>query len=216
MSYLHDEIDEDTAPHSAYQEPARELTLSTGTILGIFFGLALLCAVFFGFGYSMGSKTRSVPIVTADTSTPNSANFNGFKPAPGSPVSTSHPQTAPTTEPTTVIAATTPEPASTAYTSEPTSTPVPVAPVRTPEAPESPRATAIPDGSFVVQIAAVSHQEDADLLVTALKRKGYSVVARNEPQDKLFHIQVGPFPIKKDAEAMRQRLLGDGYNAIVK
>ena len=42
------------------------------------------------------------------------------------------------------------------------------------------------------------------------------VVARTEPQDKLFHIQVGPFASRKDAEAMRQRLLADGYNAIVK
>lgn len=68
----------------------------------------------------------------------------------------------------------------------------------------------------MVQVAAVSHQEDADLLVAALKRKGYTVAARSEPQDKLIHIQVGPFPSKKDAEAMRQRLLGDGYNAILK
>ena len=70
--------------------------------------------------------------------------------------------------------------------------------------------------TFTVQVAAVSHQEDADLLVAALKRKNYSVVARTEAQDKLYHIQIGPFATKKDAEAMRQRLLGDGYNAIVK
>ena len=70
--------------------------------------------------------------------------------------------------------------------------------------------------TFIVQIAAVSHQEDADLLIAALKRKGYSVAARTEPQDKLVHIQVGPFASKKDAEAMRQRLLADGYNAILK
>ena len=30
----------------------REISLGTTTILGIFFALALLCAVFFGFGYS--------------------------------------------------------------------------------------------------------------------------------------------------------------------
>ena len=36
------------------------------------------------------------------------------------------------------------------------------------------------------------------------------------PQDKLLHVQVGPFTNRKDAEAMRQRLLNDGYNAIVK
>jgi cell division septation protein DedD len=70
--------------------------------------------------------------------------------------------------------------------------------------------------SAVVQVAAVSHQEDADVLMTALKKRGYTVTIRQEPQDKLLHVQVGPFANKKDAEAMRQRLLADGYNAIVK
>ena len=71
-------------------------------------------------------------------------------------------------------------------------------------------------GSVVVQVAAVSHQEDADVLMSALKKHGYNVAIRLEPQDKLLHVQVGPFASKKDAEAMRQRLLADGYNAIVK
>ena len=68
----------------------------------------------------------------------------------------------------------------------------------------------------MVQVAAVSHQEDADLLVTALRTKGYAVAARQNPADQLIHIQVGPFTNRKDAEAMRQRLLNDGYNAILK
>ena len=38
----------------------------------------------------------------------------------------------------------------------------------------------------------------------------------NAAGDPLFHVQVGPFSDKKDAEAMRTRLSGDGYNAIVK
>jgi len=71
-------------------------------------------------------------------------------------------------------------------------------------------------GLAIVQVAAVSHQEDADVLMTALKKRGYTVTIRQEPQDKLLHVQVGPFANKKDAEAMRQRLLADGYNAIVK
>ena len=34
--------------------------------------------------------------------------------------------------------------------------------------------------------------------------------------DKLFHVQVGPFGDIKDAEAMKSKLLGDGYNPILK
>jgi cell division septation protein DedD len=52
--------------------------------------------------------------------------------------------------------------------------------------------------------------------VTALRKKQYPVFIANSAGDPLFHVQVGPFSEKKDAEAMRTRLSGDGYNAIVK
>jgi cell division septation protein DedD len=54
------------------------------------------------------------------------------------------------------------------------------------------------------------------MLLSALKRKGYNASVHQVPQDKLFHIQLGPFATRKDAEAMRQKLIADGYNAIVK
>ena len=74
-----------------------------------------------------------------------------------------------------------------------------------------------PGAPIVVQIAAVSHHEDADVLISALSRRGYTVAIRQEPQDKLFHVQIGPFASKKESDAMRQRLQADGYNnAIVK
>jgi cell division septation protein DedD len=78
-------------------------------------------------------------------------------------------------------------------------------------------ATAPSLGSSVVQVAAMSHQEDADVVAVDLKRRGYTVAIRHEPQDKLFHVQIGPFATKKEADAMRQHLQTDGYNnAIVK
>ena len=40
---------------------ASEITLSTASLLGIFFGLVLVCGVFFGFGYSMGRGTGRSP-----------------------------------------------------------------------------------------------------------------------------------------------------------
>jgi DedD protein len=68
----------------------------------------------------------------------------------------------------------------------------------------------------MVQVAAVVHEEDADALVAALRKHGFSAVVRTEPQDKLLHIQVGPFADRVEANAMRQRLLSVGYAAIVK
>jgi cell division septation protein DedD len=70
---------------------------------------------------------------------------------------------------------------------------------------------------YVVQVAAVSKHQDAEALVNALRKKQYPVfIASNEPLDRLFHVQVGPFSDLKDAETMKGRLAGDGYNPIVK
>jgi cell division septation protein DedD len=72
------------------------------------------------------------------------------------------------------------------------------------------------NGSFMVQVAAVSTQEIADLELAALRKFNYVVVVRHEPADQLLHIQIGPFATRKDAEAMRQNVLSHGFNAIVK
>ena len=72
------------------------------------------------------------------------------------------------------------------------------------------------NGVYSVQVAAVSKQEDADALVDALKKKSYPVYVATAGTDKLFHVQVGPFGDIKDAEAMKSKLLGDGYNPILK
>jgi cell division septation protein DedD len=74
------------------------------------------------------------------------------------------------------------------------------------------------NGSFVVQIAAVTREEDAAALAGALRKKNYSVFVVNNPavHDKFYHVQVGPFATMQDAEAMRVKLSGEGYNPIVK
>ena len=236
MSHLLDDDDDDLHGHQNH----RELTLSTGSVLGIFFGLVLLCAMFFAFGYNMGHRSSPPPVVAAsDTSdTPSTAaNFSSFKPASGQPAQpAAHSPAAnpPVSTPASVTnesdddntdsapAASTPHPS--VKTAPVVATPAPK-PVSTPEpAPPASHPTPAPPpmpatsatGAFVVQVAAVSHQEDANLLVGALQRKGYAVAARSVPQDKLIHIQVGPFNTHKDADTMRQRLLSDGYNAIIK
>jgi len=208
------------------EETQRELTLSTGAILAIFLGLVLLCAVFFGFGYNLGRKSTSTagaPVPASSDNQPaasDNSTFNNFKPSPASPTSST---LAP--PPSSVAPVSTP-PAETVRV--PTAVHTAPAPPRVtppqPAAASAPPSTAArtpataPGGAFVVQIAAIStaHKDDADLLVSALHGKGYDVAEHTEPQDKLIHIQVGPFATKADAEAMRERLIIDGYNAIVK
>ncbi len=172
----------------------------------------------------MCSKSRPAPqTAVADTPDPaSSTNFNSFKPAPGSPANSSASSgplvnTGSGPVQTAIPASashtgTTPPPDATATAEKPAPIALhPTAPATPPPALPPVSAT----GTFVVQVAAVSHQEDADLLVGALHSKGYSVSAHSGP-DNLVHIQVGPFNNRKEAESMRQQLLSDGYNAIVK
>lgn len=213
--------DEDDSPQESLQSNDREITLGPTVILGIFFALALLCAVFFGFGYSMGRKSNVTAVAVAPASAPPSPAFSGFKPAAGNPLGSAEtrpagPVQAPVANappgstpphPDEKIAETAPSPAATVEEARPLAHSAAAA-VALPPVPTG--------GTTMVQIAAVSHQEDADLLVTTLKRRGYAVSVRSEPQDKLLHVQLGPFPTHKDADAMRLRLLADGFNAIVK
>jgi cell division septation protein DedD len=76
-------------------------------------------------------------------------------------------------------------------------------------------ATPLPATAPVVQIAAVSRQEDADVLLNALRKRGYPVSARREPTDNLIHIRIGPFKTRDEANKWSQKLMNDGYNAIV-
>jgi DedD protein len=179
------------------QLPEREISLGTTTVLGIFFALALVCALFFGFGYSMGRRSTATAVATTPAET-NPAPTSTTKPSSGSPLASSPAPAATTPPPTTVTV--------------PTTTAIPPAPTEKPVA----APTAATPVLYIVQIAAVSHREDAETLIANLKLRGYEVTIRQEPQDKLHHVQIGPFTARKDADAMRQHLLSDGYNAIVK
>jgi cell division septation protein DedD len=74
-------------------------------------------------------------------------------------------------------------------------------------------ATALP--TLMVQIATLAHQEDADVLVEALRRKGYAVGTHRDMVDGMVHVRVGPFASRDVANQWRQKLLNDGYNATV-
>jgi cell division septation protein DedD len=67
----------------------------------------------------------------------------------------------------------------------------------------------------MVQVAAVSHADDASVLVNALRKRGYSANAQREPPDGLIHVRIGPFATHDEANRMCTRLLNDGYNAMV-
>lgn len=202
----------------------REISLGTGTVLAIFFALALVCSLFFGLGYSMGKK--SVPLSPVASAAPAVAASEDLgKPSPGTPSTSRKPPFASASRPDLQVVQPMEQTSTSPGTVPATSSAKPVTPKSTraersaaqpaPIETSPPPAAGSGPQSFV-QVAAVSRKEDADLLLAALKHRGYTGLVRQQPPDKLLHIQLGPFPSKKDAELMRQRLIVDGYNPILK
>lgn len=194
-----------------------EITLGTGKLLGLFFGLVVLCAVFFVTGYSLGKSAASSNAPLTDTTAAAPAAASGaIKPAATQGMVPTKPDCANTPEGCQPPA---PEVVS-ANQVENTPPPQSVAPVALPElkitTPEVTRPAPLNGNAYVVQVAAVSKQQDAEALVTALRKKQYQVFVANQATDPLFHIQIGPFSDAKEAEAVRNRLVSDGYNPIVK
>jgi cell division septation protein DedD len=195
-----------------------EITLSTGKLLGIFFALAIVCGVFFTMGYLLG-KSTSAGGRTEIVATVPSGSTTG-KPNAGNKTPETTTQTCPPGSPNCGSSASSPPDTSSAgKTADQQTATQPSGSKAADQSTAQPAGTDVKNGansSFMVQVAAVSKQEDAEILVTALRKKQYPVFIANSTGDPLFHVQVGPFSEKKDAEAMRTRLSGDGYNAIVK
>lgn len=194
-----------------------EITLSTGKLLGIFFALAIICGVFFTMGYLLGKSNSAGGRTEIVATVPSSS---AGKPYAGNKTPEAVTQTCPPGSPNCAAASSTTDSSSAAKPSDQPASAQP--PSSSKASDQSTTPSAGTDGktgtaaSFMVQVAAVSKQEDAEILVTALRKKQYPVFIANAAGDPLFHVQVGPFSDRKDAEAMRTRLSGDGYNAIVK
>ncbi len=250
IRYEHYDSDERDEDHAEVDSQDREISLGTATVLGIFLALALVCALFFGFGYSMGR--RSVPSALANVNTGISAPLPENKLTPGSLAPSRPSYTAPNETATAVMDTTDDASGTKAPSGQRTKPGAATAAIPEDAAAGSPQAVqhqsitravaqatdqkplprqnsaadaasaAMPPisagGTSYVQVAAISvtHKEDAEMLKGSLQRRGYAVAIHQGTQDQLLHVQIGPLASKKDAEAMKARLLSDGYNAIVK
>ena len=202
-----------------------ELTLGPAMLLAIACGLLLLCGLCFGVGYTAGRRNGSRLAASKEAASGQTleaqAAASGHKPtATGAPpVAQAAPAPpAPGESPASSTPATGESPAATQ--AAPANGVRPAMGSETTAAQSSAGPTqvqpALPPGSGVmVQVAAVSRVDDANVLMGALRKRGYAVTVRREPDDSLIHVQIGPFASRADANAMSQRLLGDGYNAVV-
>ena len=224
-----------------------EITLGMGKLLGLFFLLAAICGVFFSIGYSLGKNTgreqalNDQPAAAATEPSAIASGSSQNKPsavvavkaeAEPAPPATSNQQSNLTfykavqqTEaqlPPKETPSTAPAKATAAPESAPVTTAKNVAPPSAAAASPAPQVTrpapVTGPGTIVVQIAAISREDDAVALAGALRKKNYNVFVVSNPitNDKLYHVQVGPFTSIQDAEAMRVKLTGEGYSPIVK
>ncbi len=211
------------------QQQDTEITLDTGRMLAIFFAFVLVCAFFFAIGFSLGRRTASAVALNSSsgmTGTPStivrpSPSKNAATPAPSSSTDFSFYKAVGAksadsglTAPDSTTQNSTNQSSKTQPAASPAAAPATDPPVNSaPDAASAAPATA----GYYVQVAAVTRQEDADALVEALKKKQYPAFdANNASVDKFYRVQVGPYADIKDAEAMRARLISDGYNPIVK
>ncbi|MCI0403225.1 MAG: SPOR domain-containing protein [Acidobacteria bacterium] len=189
------------------QEPEvpESIETSTGTskVLGMFFGMVVVCAVFFAFGFTLGRNATASEVKAAPpeiASQPANA-ASAEKPSPIGVADTTAQQDL------------TFQTSLESKQSEPTLAPASVEPA---PRPATKVRTSMPSG-YVVQIAALTKAGDADALVSVLRRKKYPVFLVNtSPSDRFYRVQVGPFSDIKDAETMRSRLARDGYKPILK
>lgn len=187
-----------------------EITLGTGKLLVLFFGLVAICALFFALGYSLGRKSEpALASAAAPVMPPTSANTSKASGGSAAP-------------PMTFYKAVEQKEASSDLTppadtkTDATAAASSATPATTPQSTAVDPNTTLPATPYFVQVAAVSKEEDAQALVDALKKKDYPAFVAAQTSDKLFRVQLGPFAEQKDAEAMRTRLVGDGYNPMVK
>lgn len=221
------------------RKPGRdaEFTLGFGTMLLLFVGLLVVCGVCFGLGYLAGRRGATASTSQQATAVQASFPIGSSQPKPSAtsqvtapvpvqsvqqPVSAS--QSAATDRPQSTASVTVP-----LSSSQPTRQVQPALPAagtaaqpttaypaqQGANAAQQVRAASVPPTvPFWVQIAAVSHTEDADVLAGALSKRGYAVTQRREA-DNLIHVRIGPFTSHDEANRWRTKLLNDGYNAEV-
>jgi cell division septation protein DedD len=232
-----------------------EITLGVGQLLGLFFGLVILCGLSLGTGYWLGrnSTKQALTGATAVAAAPGTAPSADGKPgaaqlasqvaspdgqpkaadcasgdncqgqavatgnaaapgaaAPNASTSGASTANAPTSNASDLTFYKTVQQKDNAHPQ--LTPPEPVARTAPPAAAD-PRSTL--GAGYLVQIAAVRNPDDAKLLSGALQKQQYPVIV-TQPGDKLFHVQVGPYADIKEADAIRARLIGAGYNAFLK
>lgn len=215
---------------------AGERILEGRHVIALCLAMMVLCGIFFALGFEMGRNELDARVraATDPRTMPDPSVLPRSDVAPKRAKST--PAEPPDTQPADGTANSSPEwefyhagetkkaqdalkpsepPASTAKTLPA------VAKNGTPSKPanasaKSAGAPPLPNGSYTLQVAALTKQADALDLATKLQKKNFPAFVLSPQQDKYYHVQVGPYADQKSVEAAKKGLDAAGFKAIVK
>ncbi len=209
-------------------------------VIGLFLLMLLFSGVFFTLGYVMGRNQYDgqVSAATTNSRTPEREPLSPAKAEPAPKHTAEAPPAASESDPATSGSNNSDwefygsgKPAK----GDPHLEPVPKAPA-TPSAPRMVSAKAkaepvasaplaaksskpvanaplIPNGALVLQVAALTKQDDALSIASSLQKKHFAAYVQTPQRDKFYRVQVGPLKDKKAAEAEKKRLEGEGFKA---
>jgi DedD protein len=228
---------------SGGRKSAGERVLEGKHVIGLFLLMLLFSGVFFTLGYVMGRnqydgqvRAATTGSRTPDTIVPTKNNVATNKPSPAEPLENeSDPATTsnksdwefynnntpakrePRLDPAPMSSSNTPAAKSvnTLARVEPP-TPAPVATPVTITAKSSKPVAAVPASSsstILLQVAAVSRQDDALSIASSLQKKRFPATVLAPQKDKFYRVQVGPYKDQKSAEAAKKALEGAGFKA---
>ena len=83
----------------------------------------------------------------------------------------------------------------------------------------SPKSANVPpsaEGTYTLQVAALTKEADAFDLASRLQKKKFPAVVLTPQGDKFYRVQVGPYADQKSADAAKKGLEAEGFKAFVK
>lgn len=208
--------------------------LESKHVIGLFLLMLLFSGVFFTLGYVMGRNQLDAQVRAATSARVSSTDGSSTQPemqtkratkknepavpsrAPENSGAESAPggnggwgfyentKSAKATEPLHPVAA------------SPTPKPVNVRDVAPAKAKSAMNAPLIANGSYVLQVAALTKENDALALANTLQKKKFPAIVLSPQADKFYRVQVGPYADQKAADAAKKGLEGAGFKAIVK
>lgn len=196
----------------------RDMVMESRHLLGVFLGIVVLCGVFFTLGYVMGRTQYDTSVRAATSSQPKPAGdlVPATSAKPGTPV--------PSASDWNFYRAGEAKSAPAPLKPEPAAKPSAVSSASSKRAPKpasSGKASRlkpplIPRGAVVLQVAALTRENDALALADALQQKEYPAFVLGPANDNLYRVQVGPYADSGSADKARRSLERDGFKAITK